>query len=147
MFSKTCQYGIRASIFIACESLRDNRVSLEKVSQKILSPEAFTAKILQKLVKHHIIRSVKGPGGGFEADIAKIHIISLRDIVEALDGDFLTQCSLGLNECSDRFPCPFHYLYKPVKENLTRLLRETTLQELAGSFDEGETFLKLYENK
>jgi len=143
MFSKTCQYGIRAAIFIACESLRGNRVSLEKVSLKILSPEAFTAKILQKLVKNKIIRSVKGPGGGFEADLTRLPAISLRHIVEALDGEGLTKCSLGLNECSDTYPCPFHHSYKPVKDKLIQLLNKTTLGDLAGTFDEGETFLKL----
>jgi Rrf2 family protein len=65
MFSKTCEYAIRASIFIAAQSQKGERVSIQDVSSKIESPEAFTSKILQKLVKIGVIQSLKGPGGGF----------------------------------------------------------------------------------
>lgn len=143
MFSKTCQYGIRACIFIAHESMSGHRVSMEKVSAKIESPEAFTAKILRKLVKSNIILSVKGPGGGFEVDPAKIGGISLRSIVDAIDGSTLGQCSLGLNECSDKRPCPFHEKYKPAREKLAGILQSTTLMDLATAFSKGETFLRL----
>ena len=50
MFSKACEYGIRASIYIASQTQIGNRVSLVDVVKKIESPEAFTSKILQKLV-------------------------------------------------------------------------------------------------
>lgn len=51
MFSKACEYGIRASILIASESVNGNRLGLITIAKKIDSPEAFTSKILQKLVK------------------------------------------------------------------------------------------------
>lgn len=143
MFSKTCQYAIRACIYIAHQSMEGKRVSLEMVSGKIESPEAFTAKILQKLVKNKIINSVKGPGGGFEVDIQGISGTSLKSIVEAIDGNILSQCSLGLNECSDIQPCPFHKIYKPVKEKMIGIYEKTALFDLATAFSEGETFLKL----
>ena len=65
MFSKTCEYGIRATIFIASQSYQNKRVGLRDIAKKIDSPEAFTAKILQILAKTHIIHSIKGVGGGF----------------------------------------------------------------------------------
>lgn len=46
MFSKTCEYGIRATIHIASKSLLGERVSLRDVTEAINSPVAFTAKIL-----------------------------------------------------------------------------------------------------
>jgi Rrf2 family iron-sulfur cluster assembly transcriptional regulator len=45
---------------------------LKGISKEIDSPIAFTAKILQTLVKNNIINSVKGSTGGFEADLKKI---------------------------------------------------------------------------
>ena len=66
MFSKTCEYGIRAAIFIASESYQNNRVGLRDIAEKIDSPEAFTAKILQQLTKdNRVVSSVRGPHGGF----------------------------------------------------------------------------------
>ena len=66
MFSKSCEYGIRATIFIATQSYLNNRTGIKDIAKKIDSPEAFTAKILQILVKANIIHSTKGVGGGFE---------------------------------------------------------------------------------
>ena len=68
MFSKACEYGIKATIFIASNSYEKQRVSLKEIAKEIDSPEAFTAKILQNLVRHKIINSVKGAYGGFEIE-------------------------------------------------------------------------------
>lgn len=143
MFSKACEYAIRSSIYVASQTLSGNRVSLIDVAQKIESPEAFTSKILQKLVKHNIIRSVKGPGGGFEIDINSLENIKLKVIVEAFEGDVLNRCSLGLHECSDMQPCPFHYKYKPVKEKLLHIFENTSLGDLMKGFQDGKTYLRI----
>lgn len=143
MFSKACEYAIRSSIYVASQTLSGNRVSLIDVAQKIESPEAFTSKILQKLVKHNIIRSVKGPGGGFEIDINSLENIKLKVIVEAFEGDVLNRCSLGLQECSDVQPCPFHYKYKPVKEKLLHIFENTSLGDLMKGFQDGKTYLRI----
>jgi len=46
MFSKDCEYGIRATIYITMQSLEGNRVNLKEIAAAIDSPVAFTAKIL-----------------------------------------------------------------------------------------------------
>lgn len=143
MFSKACEYAIRSSIYVASQTLSGNRVSLIDVAQKIESPEAFTSKILQKLVKNKIIISVKGPGGGFGIDPAQIDKISLIHIVEALDGNILKGCSLGLSVCSDIHPCPFHHNYKPVKDQLLKLFTNTTLKDLISGYEKGDSYLKI----
>ena len=51
MFSKTCEYAIRATIYIASESSAGKRCGIRDIARKIESPEPFTAKILQRLVK------------------------------------------------------------------------------------------------
>ncbi len=143
MFSKACEYAIRSSIYVASQTLHHKRVSLSDVAEKIQSPEAFTSKILQKLVKHNIIKSIKGPGGGFEVDVNHLDNIKLKLIVEAFEGDVLNRCSLGLNECSDTHPCPFHNKYKPIKEKLLYVFETTSLNDLMKGFQDGETFLKI----
>lgn len=143
MFSKACEYAIRSSIYIASQAISGRRVSLTDVAVKIESPEAFTSKILQKLVKHNIIRSVKGPGGGFDVDVNQLQKIKLKLIIEAFEGDVLNRCSLGLNECSDIQPCPFHHKYKPIKEKLKHIFENTSLQDLMKGFQDGVTFLKI----
>lgn len=144
MFSKACEYGIRASIYIAEQSLEGERVSLKDIAGEIDSPVAFTAKILQKLRKHGIISSLKGPTGGFQIDIERIGRIKLSDIVYAIDGDHIyTGCGLGLNECNEEHPCPLHYDFKKVRDDLKQMLESTNLRDLALKLEKGSAFLKV----
>ncbi|UOK42646.1 MULTISPECIES: RrF2 family transcriptional regulator [Flavobacterium] len=143
MFSKTCKYGIRAVIFIASESLHNKRAGIKDIAEKIDSPQAFTAKILQILVKNDIICSVKGVGGGFEIPAENLNKIKLSQIVTAIDGDdVFTGCGLGLSHCSEEHPCPVHNKFKFIKEKLTAMLENTTLEELALGIKSGDTFLR-----
>jgi Rrf2 family iron-sulfur cluster assembly transcriptional regulator len=143
MFSKACEYGIRAVIFINQQSAKKNRVSLVDIANAIASPSAFTAKILQKLVKSGHVKSLKGPRGGFHIAEETIDAISLHDIVVAIDGHGLfLQCCLGLPQCNDLKPCPMHDQYKEVRGGLLKMLKETTVSDLANQLEEGKGFLK-----
>jgi len=57
MFSKACEYAIRSVVFISVSSLKGERVGFKEIAKEIDAPEAFTAKILQKLSKSGIIES------------------------------------------------------------------------------------------
>jgi len=143
MFSKACEYGIRATIFIAAESLKNNRVGQKEIAEEIDSPVAFTAKILQKLVHRNIVSSAKGVGGGFSIDKNRLKDIRLVEIVEAIDGDSIFRgCGLGLSDCSEDHPCPVHDKFKSIRGELTVMLEDTTLEELALGIKSGNTFLR-----
>lgn len=142
MFSKTCEYAIRASIFIATQSYQNDRVTIKEISQNIDSPRSFTAKILQILAKKDIVHSIKGIGGGFEIPKENINKISLAQIVIAIDGDSLfTSCGLGTDHCSDERPCPLNKRFKTIREDLTKMLENTSLEELVIDINAGESFL------
>lgn len=144
IFSKTCEYGTRAVIYIAQQTKNDKRTSLKDISEQIGSPEAFTAKILQQLVKHNILVSTKGANGGFAVDKKKLKRIKLMDIVFAIDGsEYRDMCVLGLKKCSAKDPCPVHHKFKHVKKDLLSMLNKTTLDELTNKMNAGKSFLKL----
>ena len=71
MFSKSCEYAIKAVIHLCMETHEGGRLSINDIAVAIDSPEPFTAKILQTLSKHKIISSAKGPGGGFYVEQKK----------------------------------------------------------------------------
>lgn len=143
MFSKSCEYAIKATIFIASRCCEGRRIGLKEISESIGSPMAFTAKILQKLTKDGIVKSTKGVNGGFEIlkrDLIKIKLIQ---IVTAIDGNnFFLGCGLGLGNCTEFHPCPVHYKFKKVKEDLVDMLNNTSLEELAKGVKSGTSFLK-----
>ncbi|MCR9067029.1 MAG: Rrf2 family transcriptional regulator, partial [Cytophagales bacterium] len=65
MFSRACEYAIKIMIYIASNQQENRKTGLKEVTEAIGSPEAFTAKILQQLVKSGLLESYKGPSGGF----------------------------------------------------------------------------------
>jgi Rrf2 family protein len=143
MFSKSCEYGIRATIFIATHCCKEGKVGLKEIAKEIDSPIAFTAKILQVLVKNNIVKSSKGVGGGFMILKDELKSIKLVNIVNAIDGDSVfLRCGLGLSNCSEEHPCPVHEKFKFVKKDLIYMLENTTLEELSLGIKKGQTFLK-----
>lgn len=143
MFSKACEYGIRASVYIALQSLDGRRVSVTEIAEEIDSPNAFTAKILQQLTRNNIVNSVKGPTGGFEIDREEMDNVKLNMIVKAIDGDKIYKgCGLGLKECDAQKPCPLHDKFVDIRTDLSRMLKSTSLFELATGLEIGMTFLK-----
>ncbi len=143
MFSKACEYGVKAAIFIAVKSKQENRVSLEEIAEEINSPIAFTAKVLQKLTKSKIIGSVRGPAGGFEIKNNRIAKIKLSQIVIAIDGNSVYEgCGLGFNNCNDNKPCVIHHKFKPIRTDLKHMLETTSLRDLSKDINNGISFLK-----
>ncbi|MFY0689641.1 MAG: Rrf2 family transcriptional regulator [Cyclobacteriaceae bacterium] len=130
MFSRACEYAIKIMIFIASNEQGGKRTGLKEIIKAIDSPEAFTAKILQQLVKAGLLKSFKGPNGGFTLYPSKK--ITLKNIVIAIDGEaLLTNCVLGLPECSGDNPCPVHFKFVEVKAMLNDILLSTDLRNEA----------------
>ncbi len=143
MFSKACEYGIKAAIHIGHQSKVGERVSLKAVAAAIDSPVAFTAKILQALARDGIIVSTKGPTGGYELLDNKNAEITLLQIVNAIDGDKIYNgCGLGLKQCNASKPCPLHHQFIAIRSELKNMLKTTTIQDLRNGLYEGMYFLK-----
>ncbi len=143
MFSKACEYAIRAVLYIAKQSENGNRTSLKNISREAGSPEAFTAKILQPLAKNNIISSIKGPNGGFEISEENLNKVKLADIVKIIDGDQLfTGCALGLSQCNNEKPCPLHDNFLKIRTEISELLETTHLKDITEGLNAGLTFLK-----
>lgn len=144
MFSKACEYGIKATLYIAQQALStEQKIGVKDIAKEINSPEAFTAKIMQTLSRDKIVYSMKGPSGGFFIPKDELGSIKLSSIVKAIDGDDIYRgCGLGLEQCSETEPCPLHDKFKLIRDELAKLLTETSLLELANGLDLGLTFLK-----
>ncbi len=127
LFSKTCEYAIRAVFYIAHISPSGKKVGIRDIAQGIDAPELYLAKILQDLSRKNLISSVKGPNGGFYLDEAALDR-PLSDIVEAIDGNGLFYgCALGLKQCSEINPCPLHNQFKSIRDEIHLLLQQTAI--------------------
>lgn len=142
MFSKTCEYAIRALIFIAQKTKDGSRIGIKDISSGIDSPEYFIAKILQDLSRKGFVQSAKGPNGGFYMEGKNLQQ-SVADIVREIDGDKLfTGCGLGLKECSEDHPCPIHNDFKYIRQEIKDMLDNSKIEMFVKNLDLKLTFLK-----
>lgn len=142
IFSKTCEYAVRAVFYIASNTVNGNKVGLKETAAAVDSPEHFLAKILQDLSRKGLIDSVKGPNGGFFVDAQTLKR-PLADIVAAVDGESIfTGCGMGLKQCSEVNPCPLHSEFKKIRNQLTQMLTQTTIGQFNDELLKGNLVLK-----
>lgn len=137
IFSKTCEYAMRAVFFIARRTASGGRVGIKEIAAGINSPEHFLAKILQDLSRRGFVQSAKGPNGGFYMDKMSLQR-RLSEVVEAVDGNgIFTGCGIGLEYCSETNPCPLHHEFKAIRNQIQQLLQQTTIGEFNGDLNLG----------
>ena len=142
LFSKTCEYAIRAVFFIAHRTENGSKVGIKEIANGIGSPEYFLAKILQDLSRRGIIHSTKGPHGGFFIDETN-RKRTLFDVVDAIDGSgIFTGCGLGLKYCSEINPCPLHNQFKEIRNQIYLMLKNTPIEQFNEDLNLGITALK-----
>lgn len=130
ILSKSCIYGLRASLFLATQD-EGEYIPIRKLSDKLEISFHFLTKILQQLTAEGIMESYKGPSGGIRL-IKDGKNVKLMDIVLAIDGpQLLTECALGLPGCGIKNPCPLHDKWVATRDAIQNMLENTTLTELA----------------
>lgn len=131
MFSKSCQYAIRAALYLGVHAVDGTRIGVRELADKLEVPQPFLAKVLQQMVRGHLISSVKGPRGGFFLS-ERNQEVTLKQIVLSIDGpDAFTSCILGLPVCSGTHPCPLHFQAMAYREGLHYQLKYQAVGDLA----------------
>jgi len=130
LLSKSCMYGLRASVLLATKKGK-GFITIRELSDELDISFYYLTKILQQMTKAEILKSYKGPNGGVMlAQSAKS--IKFIDVVNAIDGgSSMTECALGLHGCGVMKPCPLHDQWSALKEDMRAMMEEMTLAELA----------------
>ncbi len=131
MFSASCKNAIRAVLYLAIHSDQDQKLGVDEIAQALDVSRHFLAKILQLLSKGNLISSSKGPNGGFYLTEANKKLNLLR-VIRHIDGpEANSQCVLGLENCSNDHPCPFHEHVKKFRNGLDQFLQNQSIEEAA----------------
>ncbi|TYP94778.1 transcriptional regulator, BadM/Rrf2 family [Fodinibius salinus] len=130
LFSKSCVYGLRATLFLASKE-DEEHTSIRELSEELDISFHFLTKILQQLTEVDLLESKKGPKGGVRLT-KPAEEISLLDIVVAIDGDELfKECVLGLPGCGIDKPCPLHSIWAENRDDIQKMLETQTLLDMA----------------
>ena len=124
------RYGLRAVINLA-NSNHSRPVSIGSIAAEEQVSSEFLEQIFFKLKKAGLIRSVRGPGGGFVLD-RKPQDISVQDILSAVgETHGLTPCTLRRKALCDRpEPCAAHEIWTGLQKTMEDYLSSVTLKDI-----------------
>jgi len=127
-FSKTTSYSLNILSYMANHS--DEKMSADYLHSQLDIPYQYLRQILTKLSKNGLINSIRGRRGGFELarDVSTIYIADIIEITEGLEG--FNRCVLGFQKCPFENKCAIHDLWDDSRNNIMKILRETSLANL-----------------
>ncbi|HEX5132341.1 MAG TPA: Rrf2 family transcriptional regulator [Candidatus Krumholzibacteria bacterium] len=129
--SPTCQHALRALIYLA-EKDAPGPVLVREIADAAGVPRQSLAKILHGLRNKGLVRSTKGPGGGYQL-ARPSRETRVVEVIEAIDGrvELDRSCVLGLDECTDQASCALHDVWKVFRENYVSTISMMTLRDAA----------------
>ena len=121
-FSEAASLALHAMVLIAKTK---NHVNVNSLAGEMEASRNHLAKVLQQLVKHNFLKSVRGPSGGFMLS-KRADQITILEIYEAIEG------KIDVPECPlNRQICPFN------KCLMNNLVSDVTMQ--FKNYFEGQT--------
>ena len=126
--SGTSQYAIRAVVYVATHGT-DAPVRVDPIAEALDVPRNYLSKTLHQLARIGVLRSVRGPRGGFQLAVPASRL-TLARVTEPFDEVGERHCLLGRAQCSDRSPCAAHGRWGEISNSLQTFFRGTTIADL-----------------
>jgi len=107
-------------------------VTLAEISGRQKISLSYLEQLFGKLRRHHLVESVRGPGGGYHL-ARDMREVSVADIILAVDEPIdATQCG-GKENCQDDQKCLTHDLWAALNERIFDYLGAVSLRQLVDS--------------
>lgn len=133
------RYGMRAMVDLAATGGAEP-VSLKDISKRQGISVDYLEQLLRRLRKAGLVRSVRGPRGGFllarepgQITLWEILVALERDITPVYCVDEEVLLRPGRKSCGRAGECPTHALWAGLARQMRVFLEANTLQDLAGS--------------
>lgn len=132
IFSTTAEHALRAVLHLASRPT-PGRVAAAEVARALGTPPNYTGKTLRLLARKGLLRSVRGPAGGFELR-REAGRITLADLVGAVDEQprATSVCLLGDRRCDEAQPCHAHERWSALLDEVGALMEKMTIADLLG---------------
>jgi Rrf2 family iron-sulfur cluster assembly transcriptional regulator len=126
--SKTLDYAVRSLTYMGKHPV--SRFSMKEISENQHIPLNYLAKIMRRLVKKGIVRSMVGPDGGYTLRKSPREI-NLREVYEAIEGEFrMIDCMDRDTVCVLYKNCPQLPIWDKLQVSMIKILESTTLEDM-----------------
>jgi Rrf2 family protein len=128
LVTRETDYAVRTALYLAQQDGR--MVSVTEIAHAMHIPKSFLAKLLQRLVRSHILASSRGAKGGFLL-AQKPSEISLLSIMEAMQGPAgINVCAVDSKRCKLSSSCAVHPVWVEIRKEVEKRLKRETIGKL-----------------
>ena len=128
--NRQTDYAIRVLLALAKQP-EGTRLATSAIGEEMLIPRAFLTRIVADLAQAELVVTFPGRDGGLQL-ARPAEKISLRDVVETLEGPFLlSDCMTGQNACPFEMACPVRTRWGKLQRVILDELELTTFDALA----------------
>lgn len=120
------RYAVTAMLDLASNDT-GKPITLDIISQRQNISLSYLEQLFAKLRRAELVKSVRGPGGGYLLDAAAKDI-NLTQIIEAVDENIDLRRCKGMGACHNGRQCISHQLWCEVSEQIRTFLNGKTLQ-------------------
>ncbi|MDC0429860.1 Rrf2 family transcriptional regulator [Candidatus Thioglobus sp.] len=120
------RYAVTAMLDLASNDT-GKPITLDIISQRQNISLSYLEQLFAKLRRAELVKSVRGPGGGYLLDVAAKDI-NLTQIIEAVDENIDLRRCKGMSACNNGRQCISHQLWCEVSEQIRTFLTGKTLQ-------------------
>tara|TARA_X000001036_G_C20358892_1_gene675687 strand:+ start:53 stop:457 length:405 start_codon:yes stop_codon:yes gene_type:complete len=126
--TKKVEYALISLVHL---SEQDNNVFFpaSKIAEKYTIPNEILAKILQQLSSLNMIKSIKGPKGGYKIS-CKINTINMFEFIEMIEGPIGIVDCVASNDCSAIDCCSIKDPMTKINNQIIETLKGITIDQL-----------------
>ena len=130
--SSTAQDAIRAVLHLAGNA-EQRPVRVDEIAAALRCPRNYLSKTLHALTRAGVLRSMRGPTGGFQL-AERPERLPLARVVAPFEPVSERRCLVGRPECGGAHPCAAHHRWAGVAAAVEDFFAQTTIADLlAGS--------------
>ncbi|HOO96650.1 MAG TPA: Rrf2 family transcriptional regulator [Caldisericia bacterium] len=128
--SEAASIALHSCIYLSRNT--DRTVTSQEISQTLHSSKDHTDKVMQRLTKAGVIKTKRGPAGGYQ--LAKdLDKLSMLEVYEAIEGDISqVECPLNMAFCGGH-GCIMGDLFVSIQNQVRDYLENTSMQKLSES--------------
>ena len=131
------RYAVTAMLDLASNKSA-KPVTLDMISQRQNISLSYLEQLFAKLRKASLVKSVRGPGGGYLLNVSA-EDVSLTQIIEAVDENIDLRRCHGLKNCLRGKQCLSHHLWCEVSDQIRGFLSTRNLQQVIDEYNANET--------
>ncbi|MEX2130562.1 MAG: Fe-S cluster assembly transcriptional regulator IscR [Pseudohongiellaceae bacterium] len=122
------RYAVTAMLDLALHKSQ-GPVSLSDISGRQTISLSYLEQLFAKLRRNQLVKSVRGPGGGYELNHGAENIY-IAQIIDAVNESVDTTRCKGAGDCQGGETCLTHYLWEDLSQQIHDFLERISLADL-----------------